>query len=45
MVAWSSAEVEFRAMVLGPCELLCLKIVLEDLRISCNGSMKSCCDN
>ena len=33
VVARSSAEAEFRAMALGVCELLWLKIILEDLKI------------
>ena len=41
----SNAEVEFRALALDLCELLWLKIVLEDLRISHHGSIKLCCDN
>ena len=33
MVARSSAEAEFRAMALSVCELLWLRIILEDLKI------------
>ena len=33
MVARSCAEAEFRAMPLGVCELLWLRIILEDLKI------------
>jgi len=33
VVSRSSAEAEFRSMTLGICELLWIKIVLEDLRI------------
>ena len=33
MVARPSVEAEFRAMALGVCELLWLKIILEDLKI------------
>lgn len=33
VVARSSAETEFRAMTLGECEFLWLKIILEDLKI------------
>ena len=33
VVARSSAEAEFRAMAQGVCELLWLKIILEDLKI------------
>lgn len=45
VVARSSAEAEFRAMALGICELLWLKIVLEDLRVKWEGPMKLYCDN
>ena len=45
VVARSSAEAEFRAMAFGRCELLWLRIVLEDLKIPSNGPMKLCCDN
>ncbi|RVW23389.1 Retrovirus-related Pol polyprotein from transposon RE1 [Vitis vinifera] len=45
VVAWSSAEVEFRAMTQGVCELLWLKIVLEDLKIKWDGPMRLYCDN
>ena len=41
VVARSSAEAEFRAMALGVCELLWLKIILEDhLKIAWKGPMK-----
>ena len=33
VVARSSVEAEFRAMALGVCELLWLKIILEDLKV------------
>jgi hypothetical protein len=33
VVSRSSAEAEFRSMTLGICELLWIKIILEDLRI------------
>ncbi|KAK5845013.1 hypothetical protein PVK06_001165 [Gossypium arboreum] len=45
VVARSIAEVEFRAMALGVCELLWLKIILEDLKIKWEGPMKLYCDN
>nr|KYP52584.1 hypothetical protein KK1_025538 [Cajanus cajan] len=45
VVARSSAEAEFRAMAQGICELLWLKIILEDLRIKSEGPMKLYCDN
>lgn len=45
VVAWSSAEAEFRAMVQGVCELLWLKIILEDLKIEWDGPMRIYCDN
>ena len=34
VVAQSSAEAEFRSMALGVCELLWLKILLDDLKIA-----------
>ncbi|XP_058724364.1 phospholipid-transporting ATPase 2-like isoform X1 [Vicia villosa] len=45
VVARSSAEAEFRAMAQGICELLWLKIILEDLKIKWEGPMKLYCDN
>ena len=45
VVARSSAEAEFQAMALGICELLWLKIILDDLNIEWNGPMKLYCDN
>ncbi|RVW64248.1 Retrovirus-related Pol polyprotein from transposon RE1 [Vitis vinifera] len=45
VVARSSAEAEFRAMAQGVCELLWLKIVLEDLKIKWDGPMRLYCDN
>ena len=44
VVARSSAEAEFRAMAQGICELLWLKIILEDLKIKWDGPMKLYCD-
>ena len=45
MVARSSTESEFRVIVQGLCELLWLKIILDDLRIKWDGPMKLYCDN
>lgn len=45
VVARSSSEAEFRAMALGICELLWIKIILEDLKIPWEGPMKLYCDN
>lgn len=45
VVARSSAEAEFRAMAQGICELLWLKIILEDLKIQWDGPMGLYCDN
>jgi len=45
VVARSSAEAEFRAMAQGICELLWLKIILEDLRIKSDDPMRLYCDN
>lgn len=45
VVARSSAEAEFRAMAHGICELLWLKIILTDLGIKWEGTMKLYCDN
>ncbi|KAJ9547057.1 hypothetical protein OSB04_019600 [Centaurea solstitialis] len=45
VVSRSSAEAEFRAMATGVCELLWVKIILEDLRIRWNEPMKLYCDN
>ena len=45
MVARSSAESEFRVIAQGLCELLWLKIILDDLRIKWDGPMKLYCDN
>lgn len=36
MVACSSAEAEYRAMASTTCDLIWLKILLEDLGIACN---------
>ena len=45
VVARLSAESKFRAIAQGLCELLWLKIILDDLRIKWDGSMKLYCDN
>ena len=45
VIAQSSTEVEFQAMAQGVCELLWLKIVLEDLKIKWDGLMRLYCDN
>ncbi len=45
VVARSSAEAEFRSMAHGICELLWMKIVLDDLKIKVEGPMKLFCDN
>jgi len=45
VVARSSAEAEFRAMAQGICELLWLKIILEDLKLRWDKPMKLYCDN
>jgi len=44
-VARSSAEAEFRAMALALCEILWLRIILDDLRISVQDTVKLRCDN
>ena len=44
-MARSSAESEFRAIALGICELLWLKIILEDLKIKTQGAIGLSCDN
>ena len=45
MVAQSSTEVEFRAMVVEVCELLWVKIILEELKIQWSKPMKLYYDN
>ena len=45
VVVQFSAEAEFRAMTQGVCELFWLKIILEDLNIKWDGSMRLYCDN
>ena len=45
VVSRSSAETKFRTMALDVCELLWLKIVLEDLRIQVQKPIELLCDN
>ena len=45
VVAQSSVEAEFRAMATGVCELLWVKIILEDLKVQWSKPMKLYCDN
>ena len=45
MVARSTAGVEFRSMTLDICELLWLKIVLDDFKIRWSAPMRLYCDN
>ena len=45
MVARSSVESEFRVTAQGLCELLWLKIILDDLRIKWDGPMKPYYEN
>jgi hypothetical protein len=45
VVARSSAEVEFRAMAQGVCEILWLKILLTELGFDSKDSMRLYCDN
>jgi len=45
VVARSSAKVEFRAMALCLCEVLWLRIILEDLKIQAQGPIGLWCDN
>jgi hypothetical protein len=44
-VSRSSAEAEYRAMAAATCELLWLKMVLQDLGVSHSQPMKLYCDN
>ena len=44
-MARSSAEAEFRAIAQGLCELLWLKIILDDLKIKRECPIKLYCDN
>ena len=45
MVARSSGKPKFRAMVVGVCELLWVKIILEDLKVQRSKPMKLFSDN
>ncbi|RVW76712.1 Retrovirus-related Pol polyprotein from transposon RE2 [Vitis vinifera] len=45
VVARSSAEAEYRAMVLATCELIWLKHLLQELRFGKDEQMKLICDN
>lgn len=45
LVARSSAEAEFRAIAHGICEVLWIKRLLEDLKISDSSPMTVYCDN
>ena len=45
MVALSSAEVEFRGMVKGICELLWLRKLINELELGTRNEMKLYCDN
>ena len=45
VVAWSSVEVEFRAMTLGICELMWLKGLLRELQVNLENPMRLYCDN
>ena len=45
IVVRSSAEVEYRAMVLATCELIWLKHLLQELRFGKDVQMKLICDN
>ena len=41
----SSAKTDFKAMAVRVCELLWIKIILEDLKVQWRKPMKLCCDN
>ena len=45
MVARSNAEAEFRAVVHGICEVIWIKRLLEELKVSDSQPMKLYCDN
>jgi len=45
VVARSSAETEFRVMAQGVCELLWMKIILDDLKIKYETPMSLACDS
>jgi hypothetical protein len=45
VVAWSTAEAEYRAMSLTLCEMMWLKSILKELRLLRNETMLLHCDN
>ena len=45
VVTWSSTKTEFKAMAVRVCELLWIKIILEDLKVQWSKPMKLYCDN
>ena len=45
VISRSGAEAKFRAMTQGICELLWLKMILENLKIKSDEPMKFYCDN
>lgn len=45
VVALSSAKAELRVLAKGTCELICLKRLLEELKLQNKGPMKLFCDN
>lgn len=45
VVARSSARAEFKVMAFGLCELLWLKIILEDLKVQVQRPIELLCDN
>ena len=45
VVAKSSAEAEYRVMALATCELIWLKLLLQELRFGMDEQMKLICDN
>lgn len=45
VVSRSSTEAEFRTMTQGICELLWLKMILEDLKIKSDEPLRLYCDN
>ena len=45
VVARSSVEAEFRAMAQGICELLWMKVILEDVKVKWGEPMRLYCDN
>jgi len=45
VVVKSSAEAEYRAMVVATCELIWIKQLLHELKFEYTQQMKLCCDN